>query len=110
MVSLTGQNVWQAQPQRWSTAAIGIDRQGRVLFIHVRSLYTTHDVINALLALPLDLRNAMYVEGGPEAQLYVNAGGHERELIGIYDSGLVDPDATTIAWPIPNVVGVARRP
>jgi hypothetical protein len=76
----------------------------------VRSLYSTHDVINALLALPLDLRNAMYVEGGPEAQLYVKAGDVERELTGIYDSSLVDPDTTAIAWPIPNVIGVARKP
>lgn len=109
MVSLNGANVWQPQPRRWSTAAVGIDRQGRVLFIHVRSLYTTHDVINALLALPLDLRNAMYVEGGPEAQLFVRGRGGEQELLGIYDSGLVDPDASSVAWPIPNVIGVARR-
>lgn len=109
MVSLHGANVWQPQPRRWSTAAVGIDRHGHVLFIHVRSLYTTHDVINALLALPLELRNAMYVEGGPEAQLYVRSTGGEHEMVGIYDSGLVDPDAATIAWPIPNVIGVARR-
>lgn len=109
MVSLNGGNVWQPQPRRWSTAAVGIDRNGRVLFIHVRALYTTHDVINMLLALPLELRNAMYVEGGPEAQLYVRAKGEERELVGMYDSGLVDPDAVTIALPIPNVIGVARR-
>lgn len=109
MVSPTGENVWQAQSARWSTAAVGIDRQGRVLFIHVRSLYTTHDVINALLALPLELRNAMYVEGGPEAQLFVRTNAGEKELLGIYDNGLVDPDSAPIAWPIPNVIGVARR-
>jgi hypothetical protein len=109
MVALTGENVWQPQSARWSTAAIGIDRHGRVLFIHVRSLYTTHDVINALLALPIELRNAMYVEGGPEAQLFIRSAAGEIELVGIYDSGLVDPDTAPISWPIPNVIGVARR-
>lgn len=110
MVSLSGENVWQPQPTRWSTAAIGIDRQGRTLFIHVRSPYSTHDLINVLLALPIDLRNAMYVEGGTEAQLFVTSGAQTYEFIGMYDNGFLDADTSAPAWPVPNVVGVARRP
>jgi hypothetical protein len=109
MVSLAGTNVWQPQTQMASTAAIGVDRQGRILFIHVGAPRPTHDLINALLTLPLELRSAMYVEGGPEAQLYVRAGGHELELAGRYDGGVIvhtDPRP----WPVPNVVGVARIP
>ena len=74
MISCTGQNVWAPQPQKWSTAAIGIDKRQRVLFIHVGSPYSTHDVIDFLLNLPLNITRAMYVEGGPQAQLYVNSG------------------------------------
>lgn len=108
MVSLSGKNVWQPQDKKWSTAAIGMDRQGRVLFIHVRSPYRTHDLINILLELPIDLRNAMYAEGGTEAQLYVQSGGTELELVGMYEHTLADSESAAIAWPVPNVIGVAR--
>lgn len=109
MISCDGRNVWRPQPNRWSTAAIGIDRQGRTLFIHVRAPYSTHDLINILMALPLDLKNAMYTEGGPEAQLYFRSGDDEIELVGGFETGSRGPDAPARAWPIPNVIGVVRR-
>ena len=101
MISCRGANVWSQQPQRSSTAAIGRDARGRVLLIHARSPYSTHDLIDILLELPLGLERAMYVEGGPEAQLYVNSGGSEREWVG--------GDDNRRAWPVPNVIGIARR-
>jgi phosphodiester glycosidase len=109
MVALGGANVWQPQPQKSSTAAIGVDRLGRVLFVHVSAPYSTHDLIDTLLALPLDLRNAMYVEGGPEAQLYVRSGRREVELVGRFDSTIVSTDASPHGWPVPNVIGAVRR-
>jgi uncharacterized protein YigE (DUF2233 family) len=108
MVSCNRANVWSQQPEhKWSTAAIGIDQHGRVLFIHVRSPLSTHDLIDGLLTLPLGLREAMYVEGGPEAQLYVNAGGRELELVGSHGSSFAGIE-NTYALPIPNVLGVRR--
>lgn len=108
MVSCNRANVWSQQPEnKWSTAAIGIDQRGQVLFIHVRSPLSTHDLIDSLLALPLDLREAMYVEGGPEAQLYVNAGGRELEIVGSHGSSFAGIE-NTYALPIPNVLGVRR--
>jgi hypothetical protein len=108
MISCRRENVWKQQARAWSTAAIGVDGDGRVLFIHVRSPYTTHDLIENLLALPLDLAGAMYTEGGAEAQLYVAAGGVEHEFVGRFDSPLLaDMEAEPVA--IPNVIGVARR-
>jgi hypothetical protein len=109
MVSCDGRNVWTQQPKKWSTAAIGIDRQGRVLFIHVRSPYSTHDLIGILQELPLDLYNAMYTEGGPEAQLYLRTGGEEMQFVGSFETGVVDSDDNVKAWPVPNIVGVVRR-
>ena len=108
MVSCNRLNVWSQQPdKKWSTAAIGVDQRGRLLVIHVRSPLTTHDLIDSLLMLPLDLREAMYVEGGPEAQLYVHAGGREIELVGSHGSSFAGIE-NTYALPIPNVVGVRR--
>jgi len=108
MVSCDGRNVWTPQTGKWSTAAIGIDRQGRPLFIHVRSHYSTHDLIGVLQELPLDLHNAMYTEGGPEAQLFVRSGGQELQFVGSFETDPTGRDDAT-AWPVPNVVGVVRR-
>ena len=109
MVSCRGNNVWAQQKRRYSTSAVAMDHSGRMLMIHSRSPYTTHDFINILLRLPLDIRNAMYVEGGPESQLYVNAGGERREFVGSFESGFLESELNRRAWPIPNVVAVRER-
>jgi phosphodiester glycosidase len=110
MLSCTGENVWSQQSRRWSAAAIGTDDRGRVLFVHVRSPYSVHDLIGILKDLPLGLSRMLYAEGGPEAQLYVRSGGEEHEWIGGYESGLSEDEDNRVAWPVPNVVGIARRP
>lgn len=109
MISCTGRNVWRQQPQTWSTAAIAVDQDGWVLFIHVRAPYSTHDVIDMLLDLPLRISRAMYAEGGHEAQLYIRSGTIEYEFIGKTESALSGNHENGYAWPIPNVIGVMRR-
>lgn len=109
MVSCDGRNMWQQQQRRFSTAAIAVDRGGRVLFIHCRSPYSTHDFINGILALPLDIAKAMYAEGGPQAQLYVRAGRREIERVGLFENPILENDEDQGGWPIPNVVGIARK-
>ena len=108
MVSCKGENVWEPQNKMWSTAAIGTDHQGRVLFIHVRSPYSTHELINMLLQLPIDLKRAMYVEGGADAQLYINTGKVEHEFIGSYSTGSREHDENTFSRPVPNILGLVR--
>ena len=108
MISCDGRNVWKQGRKRWSTAAIGMDQKGRVLFIHVRSPYSTHDLIDILLELPLDIKNAMYTEGGPEAQLYFRSGNEEMQLAGSSGAGLRGNDDDVNAWPVPNILGIVR--
>ena len=110
MVSFTGRNVWSQQPRAWSTAAIGIDQKGRVLFIHARAPHTTHDLIDVLLQLPLDLKNALYSEGGPEAQLYLKSGKEEVEVTGVLEGDDDGVSSAALAWTVPNVIGVLRKP
>ncbi len=110
MVSCKRKNVWAPQEKKWSTAAIGMDSKGRLLFMHVRSPYATHDFINILLELPIDLQRAMYVEGGKDAQLYIHSGNHEYEYLGNYATGLEESEGNHISWPVPNVVGIVRIP
>ena len=109
MLSCTGENVWKQQQRRWSTAAIGIDARDNILFIHVGSWYSTHDLINILKKLPLNIARAMYTEGGPQAQLYIKAGKKEFEFAGSYETSSNNANESTLSWPLPNVLGISKR-
>jgi hypothetical protein len=106
LLSCDGKNVWAPSERRFSVAAVGIDGRGRVLFVHARSAWPVHDLVDALVALPLDLRRAMYVEGGPEAQLFARGGGKELERLGVFEAA---PAETKEGWPVPNVIAAIRR-
>lgn len=105
MVSCRGNNVWEQQKRRHATAAFGIDVSGNLLFIFCEKPLSTHDLIEVLLAAPIDLERCMYAEGGIEAQLYVGAGGVEEE----YTGGLIGGLRLGDAFPVPNVVGIRAR-
>lgn len=107
MISCTRKNVWRPQVKKWSTAAIGQDSGGRLLFIQTETAFSTHDLINELLALPLQITRAMYVEGGPQAQLYINSQGKTFEFAGQITPLFSGPGR--LAWPVPNVVGIRRQ-
>ncbi len=107
MISCKRENVWRSQSEKWSVSAIGVDKKGRVLFIQTESAFDTHELINVLLLLPLNIQRAMYVEGGPQAQLYINSGGRSLEFVGQVSSFL--QQGSKLAWPIPNVIGIARK-
>lgn len=109
MISCQGKNVWRQQAKKWSMAVIATDTGGRVLFIHTRTPFSTYDLINALLELPLGIARAMYAEGGQEAQLYVHSGASEYEFVGASNTGLEELDNQHYALPIPNVVAITRR-
>ena len=110
MVDCHGKNRWSEQPRMWSMVAIGMDKSGRALMIYCRSPYTVHAFIDMLLALDLELKNAMYLEGGPEASLFVKTSNLEFEGYGSYETGFFESDKNDRAWPIPNVIGICKRP
>jgi hypothetical protein len=110
MIDCRRRNVWAPQPRKSSVACVGMDGKGRVLLIHVRTPHDTHDLIDALLRLPLDLQRLMYVEGGREASLYVKVGG--RVVVsetGDLVAGLFGTDEKSGFWPLPNVIAFAER-
>jgi len=110
MIDCQRHNVWAPQPRRWSTACVGTDAAGRVLLIHARSPFTTHDLVDELLALPLDLQRLMYVEGGPEASLYVAVGGKAVvSEMGSFETGFFEGDQNRVFWPLPNVLAFGPR-
>ena len=110
MLDCRRRNVWAPQPRKSSVACVGTDGKGWVLLIHVRAPHDTHDLIDALLRLPLDLQRLMYVEGGREASLYVKVGG--RVVVsetGDLVAGLLGTDEKRAVWPLPNVIAFAER-
>lgn len=108
MISCKGRNVWKPQKEKFSTAAIASDKDGNILFIHVRSPYATHDLINALLKLPLRIKTCMYVEGGHQAQMYIKGPEREYVLLGRYSSDFSGHALAKFGWPVPNVIGIKK--
>jgi len=110
MVSASQVNVWKQSSRIWSTAALGVDSEGNVLLIHSRAPYSVHDFNDFLLSLPsLDVHNAMYLEGGPEASMYIQAGGRELKIVGSYETDFIENNENIEFWSLPNIIGVEKR-
>ena len=109
LIKRPGENRWLQQEKMWSEAALGEDTSGRILFIFCRSPYTMHDLNNELLGLGIGLVAAQHLEGGPQAQLYIHAGEVEFEISGSHGTSFRQEDDISVAWPIPNVLGVRPR-
>lgn len=108
LISRDRQNLWEQDERRHSAAAIAMDASGRVLFIHCRPRVTIHEFAQSLLDLPLDLVGAMYVEGGADAAMYVDAGGFVGRWVGEYQSDFFQGSNRNF-WPAPNVLGIRPR-
>jgi hypothetical protein len=109
LVKRPGSNQWPQQERRWSEAALGEDDTGRMLFIFSRAPFSMYDLNRELLAADIGLVAAQHLEGGPEAQLYLHAGGVEREMFGSYETPFRENDANPAPWPVPNILGVRPR-
>jgi hypothetical protein len=109
MISFKRENVWSQQPRKWSMVSLGVDGRGNILFMFTRSPHSVHDFINILLGLDIDIQQAMYLEGGPEASIYIKTADKELSLFGSYETGFNENDNNDRFWPIPNVIGVSLR-
>jgi hypothetical protein len=103
LIAGKGKNVWAENGKRWSEAAVAADSDGHVLFLFSRAPYSMRDFNELLLKLPLNVTQAMHVEGGPEASLSIHTASVNLDLSGSYN------DTNRDQWPIPNVLGVARE-
>ncbi|KJU84453.1 conserved hypothetical protein, secreted [Candidatus Magnetobacterium bavaricum] len=99
MISCQQKNVWSQQAGAWSMVVLGMDKGGNVLFIFTRTPYTVHDFIDILLKLPISITNAMYLEGGKPASLYLSVKDVEIERTG---------DGVQ-SWPVPNIIGIVKK-
>ena len=108
MINCRQENVWSQQDRMSGMAALGMDREGDALFLFSEAPYTGHDFIHILLSLPLSIYNAMYLEGGPEANLYLSAEGVQLERVGRL-GGIMEGSTAVAPRPIPNVIGIVKK-
>jgi hypothetical protein len=109
LIKRPGVNKWSQQNKKWSEVALGEDKSGNVLFIFCRYPYSMYDFNRILLKLPINLVAAQHLEGGPEAQLYVNAGGIEINKNGSYETSFNENDSIDSNMPVPNIIGIVKR-
>lgn len=109
LIKRSGINVWKQQDRKWSEAAIGEDKAGRILFIFTRNPFSMHDLNAALLKSGIDIIAAQHLEGGPEAQLYIKVGDFELALCGSYETSYNENNSSNVFWPIPNIIGIKSK-
>lgn len=109
MLNCEGKNTWQQDQKKWSMVLLGEDKDKNILFIFVRSPYRVYDFVNHLKGLDLNLKRLMYLEGGPEASLYVDHTKLKLQRMGSYETGFNENDNNREYWQIPNVIGIVRR-
>jgi Phosphodiester glycosidase len=109
LIKRPGTSRWSQQDKRWSEAALGEDLDGRVLLVLSRAPFSMHDLNRELLSAGIGLVAAQHLEGGPQAQLYVNVGGAEMEVVGRSGTSVGEDGGSAIAWPIPFVLGIRQK-
>jgi hypothetical protein len=110
LLDCDGHPIAWVDPDRYSAAAIGLDRDGRLVLVHSRTPYRMRELAEMLAAATPGFTQLFFVEGGPEATLVVEAGDlHVRE-VGLRRDLLdgVEPEHDVL-YALPNVLGVRAR-
>ncbi|HUQ08365.1 MAG TPA: hypothetical protein VM261_38000, partial [Kofleriaceae bacterium] len=90
-------------------AAVGVDRDGKLVMMHVRAPFLMREVSAALARPELRLAGALFVEGGPEATVVVDGAAGDLLLVGSFETGFVEDDANVQPWTLPNLVALEKR-
>ena len=102
LLGCDGEALSWKDPKVYSAAAVGVDRDGRLVLLHGRAPHRMGDV--ARTAARLDLAGAIFVEGGPEASLVARGRDGAVERIGSFETGFVESDGNQRFWDLPNVL------
>lgn len=106
LVGCDGEAIAWKDPKAYSAAAIGVDRDGRIVLMHARAPHRMRDI--STTAAGLELAGAIFVEGGPEASLIVHGRDGAVERVGSFETGFLENDGNHEFWDLPNIIGVAR--
>lgn len=99
--------LWPQGGPLYSVAAVGQDGSGAILFLHCREPLTAWRFATILLALPIDIRDVMYVEGGPQAGLCLRTPVRTDTWMGRHPADFWS--GGNAAAPLPNVLGARRK-
>ncbi len=112
LLTCRGENTFRPGGRRAVRLAVGVDGEGRLLFVFHRTPVTGYDFVEHVRAAGLDARRLMYLEGGSEARLFVREEAGEVRAGGLGSNafwrwaGLPGGDPLVI----PNVLGLRLRP
>ena len=99
---------WKKKIQSCSMIIAAEGGDGKFYLIFCRSPYTHNQMIDFMIGMPYKLRNAIYLEGGPETSLLIDVNGHCIEKVGSWVSDTWESDKNDHFWRLPNVVGVRK--
>ena len=109
LIKGNGINVWEKSEKRWSEAAVGMDNQGRILFLFCALPYPMWEFNEAVKSLGLGMTRLMHMEGGPTASLSIRSRDVNVDLAGSYETTIDPDDMSSELSPIPNAIGVQIR-
>lgn len=107
LVDCDGHAITEWHTGRYSSALIGADDAGRAVLVHVRTPYRMQHLAEMLEELDLGIRGLVYMEGGPEASVVVDAEGVRVSEMGSWEDGFHEADDLHELWDLPNVVAFA---
>lgn len=105
LISSDRRLLWNASGSRHAIAAIARDGKDQILFIHCSEPLTGVDFGSLLLALPIDVRVVMYVEGGTQAGLLLRSSNFNQIWMGRHPANLWNSSSV----PLPNVIGIKAK-
>ncbi|MEI8117142.1 MAG: phosphodiester glycosidase family protein [Flavobacteriia bacterium] len=109
MIDCNGSPIfWKKKIQSCSMLIAAEGEDGKFYLIFCRSPYTHNQMIQFMVDMPYGLRNAIYLEGGPETSLLIDVNGHCIEKVGSWVSTTWERDDNNHFWRLPNVVGVKK--
>jgi hypothetical protein len=111
MISCTGEGMgFSKRPdQSCSMVIAATDTAKNLYFVFTRSPYTHRTMIKYMQGLPLNIRTTVYLEGGPEASLYINTSDTVIAKYGSYISNTRANDNNDHFWEIPNVIAIRKK-
>lgn len=107
LFSASRKPLWPKKARETSIAAVAKDSSGNIVFIHCRTPMTVRKFTKRLLESHLNLVTAMYVEGGPEASMYLRTPQTSRAWAGRYIGDFWNTENKQ--WILPNVLGIRTK-
>lgn len=111
MIDNEGKAVYWSEKSKLSCSMtlLAIDKKGNVLFLFTRSPYKPNEMIDFMRLSDLQIKTAMYLEGGPEASFYINLPDTAFGKFGSYVSQTYPTDKNSEFRKMPNIIGVKQK-